>query len=158
MSGITPVFEAGKPISARDLERVRMNAERIGDFPQGEGGAAVQVGDISPLQSLRVAVVERSVTQAAKLEDHAYTVTDGSQQWPVDADRLIVPVEPALIRASTAPDGKPMAFWPAEVAGQGDASTSSWRAWGVLYRGPGPVENTSDYAVLLYGLCVARGC
>jgi hypothetical protein len=155
VSGITPEFEAGKPISARSLERVRMDAERIGQHPQGLAGAAAQLGDITPLQSLRVYVVDRSVSQAAKLVEHEYTITDGVERWSVDHRRLIVDVEPTLIDGVGAPQGKAMAFWPASVAGVG---VISWRAWGILYRGPGSAPNTSDYAVRLFGLCVARGC
>ena len=158
MSGLTPVFVAGKPISAAALEDVRMNASRVGHSPDGLGGAAMEVGDITPLTEIRVAVVARSVSEPAVLEAHQYAVSDGVSRWDIDHTRLIVGVEPALLIADTAPDGKPMGFWPASVAGEGDAEDAPWRAWGILYRGPGATVNTSDYAVRLFGLCVARGC
>lgn len=155
MSGITPEFEAGKPISAAALERVRMRANLLGDFPRGVPAGGAELGDISPLTALFVTVVTRSVEGPARLSEHAYTVTSGAERWDVDHTRIMVDVEPMLIDGIGAPEGKPMAFWPASVAGSGDAS---WRSWGILYRGPGAAVNTSDYSVELFGLCVARGC
>ncbi len=135
-----------------------MDAERVGNFPRGLASAAMEVGDVSPLIAIFVAVVQRSVSAPAKIADHAYTVTDGVSRWAIDPTRLIVPVEPALLDASTAPGGRPMAFWPAAVAGEDEANAAPWRAWGVLYRGPGAETDTSDHAVRLFGLCPARGC
>lgn len=153
MSGIVPEFEAGKPISAAALERVRMNAERVGGFQPGAPGAAMLVGVDASITRFPVFVVERSVSAPARLSAHSYTVTDGDAQWPVDHTRLVVGVEPELIDGSP-----PMGFVPAEVSGQGLAVDQPWRSWGVLIRGPGGTPNTSDYAVLLYGLVPWRNC
>ena len=153
MSGITPDFVAGRPISAAALERVRLNAERVGGYQPGAPGASMLVGVDAPITRFPIFVVERSVSAPSRLSAHSYTVTDGGQEWPVEHTQLIVGVEPALIDGSP-----PMGFVPAEIAGQGLAVEQPWRSWGELIRGPGGTPNTSAYAVLLYGLCPWRNC
>jgi hypothetical protein len=92
------------------------------------------------------------------LASHAYTVRlPGGQELEIDHTRLMVEVEPLLLDASTAPNGKPMGFWPAEVVGTAQAAATPWRARGLLYRFPG-ASGQADHAVKLFGLCVARGC
>jgi len=150
------LFRKGERLTTDNLNPVAVAAKRAERAFGAVGGGVGTPG--TPAAPEAIVVIASAVSQAAKLSDHQYTVRNrGGQEWTLDPTRLIVPVEPALIEASTAPGGRPMAFWPAAVRGDAVAAVASWRARGVLYRFTGE-GGAPDHAAVLFGLCPARGC
>ena len=145
-------FKRGDTLTAdrlNPLVQAARRVERIAGVPNSAG-----LAERGPQGPVRVYVTARSVSAPARLSDHAYTVSDGADEYEVDHTRLIVRVEPALIDGSP-----PMGFVPAEIAGQGLAVSQEWRSWGLLYRGPAGTPRTHlAYAVELLGLCPWRNC
>jgi len=149
-------FRKGQRLTTENLNPVAAAAKRA-EMAFGAAGAGLGTPG-TPAAPEPVVVTASAVSQAAMLSAHQYTVRNrGGQEWALDASRLIVPVEPALIEAFTAPEGRPMAFWPAAVRGDAVAAVYPWRARGLLYRFAGE-NGTPDHAAMLFGLCVARGC
>lgn len=146
-------YTRSQPILASMLNETDRLARQVGGLPAGTPGAGLEHGDQSSLIRVRVVVVARTISGPDRLSSHGYTVTDGVHQWDIDWTRIIVRVQHDLVIDGPRPQG----FVPAEIAGQGLAIEAPWRAWGTLYRGPGP-GGGPDYAVELFGVAPHRGC
>ena len=135
-------IKPGDPITAQNLNATALAAKAPAESIN------------PPTRSIRVHVVARAVSQPAVLEEHGYSVSDGTDTWEIGWADLIVPVQPDLIGPSASLG---QGFVPAEVVGEGLAIEQPWRAFGVLHRLPGPDDSVA-IGVELFGLCPHRGC
>ena len=152
-------FTRGKPILASVLNQMHRKTSKVGDRPSGIPGGGIPVDDRDDPWVLFVAVKARLVSSAAVIEEHGYVVTDGANDYTIEWNQIILPVQPSLVGPERDPGALPQGFVPAEIAGQERALTEPWRAWGVLYRGPSPDgDGETVAAVELFGLSPHRGC